>query len=62
METIPVVKELLNIFPPELTTLPLEREVNFSIELVPGVAPISRTPHRMAQELKELKELQELLR
>lgn len=63
METIPAMKEFLYIFPAELTTLTPEREVNFDIELIPGVAPIFRTPYRMAQEeLKELKDqLQELL-
>ena len=34
----------------------LDREVEFSIDLVPGTAPISKAPYRMAPaELKELK-------
>ncbi|RVW69829.1 RNA-directed DNA polymerase-like [Vitis vinifera] len=38
--------------------LPPEREVQFTIELVPRMAPISKAPDRMALlELKELKEL-----
>nr|GFD61951.1 putative reverse transcriptase domain, aspartic peptidase domain protein [Tanacetum cinerariifolium] len=39
------------------------REVEFNIELIPGVEPISKAPYRMALvELKELKDqLQELL-
>ena len=38
-------------------------EIDFTIDLVPGTAPISKTPYRMAPvELKELKtQLQELL-
>ena len=51
------------MFLEELPSLPLEREVDFSIEVLPGTTPISRAPYRMAQtELKELKtQLQELL-
>ncbi|GKB53891.1 putative reverse transcriptase domain-containing protein [Tanacetum coccineum] len=43
--------------------LPPEREVEFTIKLVPGVEPISKAPYHMAPlELQELKEqLQELL-
>ena len=51
------------MFPKELLGVPLEREVDLSIEVVQGTNPISRTPYRMAPtELKELKtQLQELL-
>uniref|UniRef100_A0A6N2LYN7 Reverse transcriptase n=1 Tax=Salix viminalis TaxID=40686 RepID=A0A6N2LYN7_SALVM len=56
-EDIEVVQEYLNVFPESLTTLPLEREVEFEIELEPGTTPISKTPYRMAPvELKELKD------
>ena len=50
-------------FPDELPGLPLQRVVDFGIELHPGTYPISMTPHRMAPvELQELKvQLQELL-
>ncbi|GKA85740.1 putative reverse transcriptase domain-containing protein [Tanacetum coccineum] len=43
--------------------LPPEREVEFTIDLIPGAQPISKAPYRMAPvELKELKDqLQELL-
>nr|GFB85535.1 putative reverse transcriptase domain-containing protein [Tanacetum cinerariifolium] len=43
--------------------LPPEREVEFTIELIPGAQPISKAPYKMAPvELKELKDqLQELL-
>ncbi|RVW32567.1 Transposon Ty3-I Gag-Pol polyprotein [Vitis vinifera] len=43
--------------------LPPEREVEFTIDLVPGTGPMSKAPYRMAPvELKELKvQLQELL-
>ncbi|GJW33445.1 putative nucleotidyltransferase, ribonuclease H, partial [Tanacetum coccineum] len=54
---------IMNEFPEELPGLPPEREVEFTIELVPGSEPISKAPYRMAPlELQELKEqLQELI-
>ncbi|GKC79016.1 putative reverse transcriptase domain-containing protein, partial [Tanacetum coccineum] len=59
LESHPVVQN----FPDELPGLPPEREVEFTIELIPGAQPISKAPYRMAPvELKELKDqLQELL-
>ena len=56
VEKILVVREFPNVFPKELPGNPLEREVDLSIEIVPGIAPVSRAPYRMApEELKELK-------
>ena len=53
----------MDVFPEELPGLPLHRDVDFGIELHPGISPISMTPHRMAPvELQELRvQLQELL-
>ena len=50
-------------FPDELPGLPPHRDVDFGIELHPGISPIFMTPHRMAPvELQELRvQLQELL-
>ena len=63
LQQIPVVREFLDLFPAELPGLPPEREVEFSIELLPGTSPISRAPYRMAPtELRELKaQLQDLI-
>ena len=56
VEKIPVVREFLDVFPEELPGIPLEREVDLSIEIVPETAPMFRAPYRMAPtELKELK-------
>ncbi|XP_075497765.1 uncharacterized protein LOC142534999 [Primulina tabacum] len=57
-----VVREFHDVFPEEIPGFPPEREVEFSIELMPGTEPISRAPYRLAPaELKELKEqLQDL--
>jgi hypothetical protein len=52
------------VFLEELPGLPLDRDVEFAIELIPGTAPISRRPYRMPpNELAKLKkQLQELLK
>nr|GEV93857.1 putative reverse transcriptase domain-containing protein [Tanacetum cinerariifolium] len=47
-EDIPVVREFLEVFPEELPGLPLVRQVEFQIELVPGAAPVARAPYRLA--------------
>ncbi|KAL4032923.1 hypothetical protein IC575_006006 [Cucumis melo] len=62
-EDVPVVKEFLDVFPDDLSGLPPDREIEFTIELFPGTTPISQAPYRMApSKLKELKmQLQELV-
>ena len=44
---IPIVCEYPYVFPDELSGLPLDRDVEFNIELVAGIAPISRRLYRM---------------
>ena len=63
VEKIPVVREFAYVFPEELPGIPLEMEMDLSIEIVPGTTPMSKAPYRMAPtELKELKsQLQELM-
>ncbi|TYK00849.1 DNA/RNA polymerases superfamily protein [Cucumis melo var. makuwa] len=58
-----VVKDFLDVFLDDLSSLPPDREIEFTIELLPGTTPISQAPYRMApSELKELKmQLQELV-
>jgi hypothetical protein len=52
------------VFLDELPSLPPYRDIEFGIELVLGIAPISRIPYRMPlDELAELKkQLEELLK
>ena len=59
-----MVREFIDVFLEKLDTAPPTREVEFSIDLIPGVAPISKSPYRMAPaELQELKtQLQDLLK
>ena len=48
VEKIPVVKEFPYVFPEELPGIPLEREVDLAIEIIPRIVPLSRAPYRMA--------------
>ena len=58
-----MVNEFPEVFPEDVNELPPEREVEFTIELIPGTSPVSMAPYRMsASELSELKkQLEELL-
>jgi hypothetical protein len=56
LEEILVVQEYLDVFPEELPGMPLDRDIEFLIELLPGTPPISKRPYRMPiNELVELK-------
>jgi hypothetical protein len=63
LQDIPVVCEFPDVFPEDLPRLPLERDVEFVIELKPGTTPVSRRSYQMPpSELAELKtQLQDLL-
>ena len=63
LEEVPVVREHPNVFPEDLPWLPLDREIEFEIELATGAEPISIAPYKMAPaELKELKiQMEELV-
>ncbi|XP_070011008.1 uncharacterized protein [Nicotiana sylvestris] len=63
IENIPVVKEFSDVFLEDLPGLPPVREIDFGIDLLPEIQPISIPPYRMAPaELRELKQqLQDLL-
>ena len=63
MDEIPVVREFPDVFPDDITGLPSDKEVDFTIDSIPGTEPISIPPDRMAPaELRELKaQLEELL-
>ena len=63
LEDIPIVWDFPDVFPNDLLGLTPDREVEFTIDLVPGTTPIFKAPYRMTpKELKKLKvQLQELL-
>nr|GEX93856.1 putative reverse transcriptase domain-containing protein [Tanacetum cinerariifolium] len=63
MEDVHVIRDFPDVFPKELPGLPPPRQVEIQINLVPGAAPVTRAPYRLApSEMKELSiQLQELL-
>jgi hypothetical protein len=63
LEHIRIVREYLDIFSEELPGMPLDRDIEFSIELLPGTAPISKREYQMyVKDLIELKkQIAELL-
>ena len=63
VDEIPVVRQFPDVFPYDIVGLPPDREVEFTIDLIPGTEPISIPPYRMSPaELRELKvRLEELL-
>jgi hypothetical protein len=53
---IKIVSEFPDVFPKDLPGMPLERKVEFAIELLPGIAPIFKRAYRVSgPELVELK-------
>ena len=62
INVILVVEEYAYVFPDEIPELPSSRDVDFTIDLIPGVGPISMARYRMAPtELAELKKQIEYL-
>ncbi|GJT17435.1 putative reverse transcriptase domain-containing protein [Tanacetum coccineum] len=64
LDDIRVVRDFPEVFPDDLLGLPLVREIEFRIDLIPGASPVVRSPYRLApSEMLELsnqlKELQE---
>ena len=56
VDEILVVREFLDVFLNDIAGLPPDREVEFTIDLIPRTEPISIAPYRMAlAELRELK-------
>ena len=60
VDEILVVREFPDVFLDDIAGLPPDREVEFTIDFIPGTKPISIPPYRMAPaELRELKALLE---
>jgi hypothetical protein len=56
LEDHPIIREYRDVFPEEVSGLPLRRDIDFSIELELGAVPVSRTPYRMSTpEIVEIK-------
>jgi hypothetical protein len=60
---IRLVSEFSDIFPDDLPGMPPDRDIEFSIDLLPGIHPIAKQPYRMAPvEHEEVKKtIDELL-
>nr|GEU77949.1 transposon Ty3-G Gag-Pol polyprotein [Tanacetum cinerariifolium] len=63
LEDMLVIRDFPKVFPEEFPGLPPSRQVEFRIDLVPGVAHVARAPYRLAlAEMRELSiQLQELM-
>ena len=63
VDEIPVVREFPDVFPNDIAGLPPDKEVEFTIDLILEIEPISIPSYRMAPtELRDLKaKLEELL-
>ena len=63
IEVILVIREFPEVFPLEIENLPLEREVDFSIDLLPSIGPILIALYQMSSfKLRKLKvQLEDLL-
>jgi hypothetical protein len=63
LEDHPTLREYIDVFTEEVPGLPPRKDIDFSIELAPGVMSVSRTPYRMsAPKLFELKlQLKEMM-
>nr|GEU49269.1 putative reverse transcriptase domain-containing protein [Tanacetum cinerariifolium] len=62
LKDVPTVRDFPEVFPEDLHGLPPIQQVEFQIDLVPGVAPIARSPYRLVpSKMQELfTQLQEL--
>nr|GEY11100.1 hypothetical protein [Tanacetum cinerariifolium] len=55
LEDVPIFQDFLEVFPEDLPSIPPTRQVEFQIDLVPGVVPVAQAPYRLApSEMKEL--------
>ena len=47
LEDILILKEYSDVFSEEILRLPPKQELDFTIELIPGAVPSSKSPYRM---------------
>ena len=62
LEGCHVLPEFRNVFPDAILGFPPKRDIDVTIELVPGKAPMSKTPYRVSTQylLELMMQLQEL--
>ncbi|GKE98997.1 putative reverse transcriptase domain-containing protein, partial [Tanacetum coccineum] len=55
LKDVPIVQDFPKVFLEDFLGLPPTRQVEFQIDLIPGVAPVARAPYRLApSKMKEL--------
>ncbi|GKE36482.1 hypothetical protein Tco_1459887 [Tanacetum coccineum] len=55
LEDMSIVQDFLEVSPEDFPGLPPTRQVKFQIDLVPGAAPVARSPYRLtSSEMQEL--------
>ncbi|GKA53151.1 putative reverse transcriptase domain-containing protein [Tanacetum coccineum] len=61
LSDILIVRDFTDVFPEDLLGLPPQRQVEFRIDLIPGVTPVAKSPYRLApSEMQQLfEQLQE---
>ncbi|GKD99603.1 putative reverse transcriptase domain-containing protein [Tanacetum coccineum] len=48
LEDVSIIRDFPDVFPKDFPGLPLSRQVEFQIDLIPGAAPVARAPYRLA--------------
>src|SRR4051812_44306116 len=48
IDSVPIVREYLDVFPEELSGIPPDRDVEFLIDLLPGSGSIAKRPYKMS--------------
>ncbi|GJZ44145.1 putative reverse transcriptase domain-containing protein [Tanacetum coccineum] len=57
LSDIPIIRDFIDVFPEDLSGLPLQRQVEFCIDLIPRATPVAKSPYRLApSEMQELSE------
>ncbi|GKB57355.1 putative reverse transcriptase domain-containing protein [Tanacetum coccineum] len=55
LKDVPIIRDFFEVFPEDSPGIPPTRQVEFQIDLIPGVAPVASAPYRLApSEMKEL--------
>jgi hypothetical protein len=63
-DDVPVLRDFPDVFPEELPGMPLDRDVEFAVEIPPGTYTISKRPYRippneLVEMKKQIKELED---
>ena len=48
LEEFLALQEFRDVFPDEIPRIPPKRDIDFTIDLVPGATPVSKKPYKMS--------------